>query len=153
MAAETAEAGSLFDQALRVDGSERWPFQLARVELAYGDHLRRQREARRARPHLELAVERFADLEAAPWLARANAALRATGRTRHRAAPYSNEQLTPQESEVARLAAAGLTNKEIAERLHLSARTVSGHLYRLFPKLGVTNRAALRDALNGRGVE
>ncbi|MGP4091874.1 response regulator transcription factor, partial [Streptomyces sp. KR55] len=41
----------------------------------------------------------------------------------------------------------GLTNKEIGERMHLSPRTVSSHLYRVFPKLGITSRAALRDAL------
>jgi DNA-binding NarL/FixJ family response regulator len=55
--------------------------------------------------------------------------------------------LTPQELHIATLAASGLTNKAIGERLHLSARTVSGHLYNVFPKLGVTARAGLRDAL------
>jgi DNA-binding CsgD family transcriptional regulator len=58
--------------------------------------------------------------------------------------------LTPQELEIARLAASGMTNKQIAERLFLSPRTVSGHLYQIFPKLGITKRAALRDALDGR---
>jgi DNA-binding CsgD family transcriptional regulator len=55
--------------------------------------------------------------------------------------------LSEQERRVASLAAAGLTNKQIAGQLFLSPRTVSGHLYRLFPKLGVTTRAGLRDAL------
>ena len=55
--------------------------------------------------------------------------------------------LTIQEREVAQLAAAGLSNREIATRLYVSPRTVSAHLYRLFPKLGITSRAALRDAL------
>ena len=59
--------------------------------------------------------------------------------------------LTPQELQIARLAAAGLTNKQIAERLFLSPRTVSGHLYRIFPKLGITARGALRDALDAAG--
>ncbi|MYW06645.1 helix-turn-helix transcriptional regulator, partial [Streptomyces sp. SID3343] len=49
--------------------------------------------------------------------------------------------------EIATLAAAGLTNKQIGERLYLSPRTVSTHLYNLFPKLGISSRAALRDAL------
>jgi DNA-binding NarL/FixJ family response regulator len=57
--------------------------------------------------------------------------------------------LTPQQQEIARLAAAGLTNKQIGERLYLSHRTVTTHLYQIFPKLGVTSRAALRDALSG----
>ena len=56
--------------------------------------------------------------------------------------------LTLQEREIARLAATGLTNRQIATRLYLSPRTVSAHLYRIFPKLGITSRAALRDALN-----
>ena len=55
--------------------------------------------------------------------------------------------MTIREYEIASLAATGLTNKEIGQRLHLSHRTVSTHLYRVFPKLGVTSRAALRDAL------
>jgi len=57
--------------------------------------------------------------------------------------------LTPQQREIATLAAAGLTNKQIGERLYLSHRTVATHLYQIFPKLGVTSRAALRDALSG----
>jgi DNA-binding NarL/FixJ family response regulator len=56
--------------------------------------------------------------------------------------------LTPQERQVAELAAAGLTNKEIGQQLFLSHRTVSGHLHRIFPKLGITSRAALRDGLS-----
>jgi DNA-binding NarL/FixJ family response regulator len=55
--------------------------------------------------------------------------------------------LTTQEYEIAELAAAGLTNRQIGEQLFLSHRTVSTHLYRIFPKLGITSRAALRDAL------
>jgi DNA-binding NarL/FixJ family response regulator len=55
--------------------------------------------------------------------------------------------LTPQETEVARLAAAGLTNPEIAERLFLSRRTVAVHLYNAYPKLGVRSRRELSDVL------
>jgi DNA-binding NarL/FixJ family response regulator len=55
--------------------------------------------------------------------------------------------LTPQQQQVAELAASGLTNKQIGEQLFLSPRTVATHLYELFPKLGITSRAALRDAL------
>jgi DNA-binding CsgD family transcriptional regulator len=55
--------------------------------------------------------------------------------------------LTPQQRQIALLAAAGHTNKEIAARLFLSPQTVSTHLYQVFPKLGITSRAALRDAL------
>ena len=61
--------------------------------------------------------------------------------------------LTPQQLEIAQLAAEGLTNKEIGERLFLSHRTVGTHLYQLFPKLGITSRAALRDALKDLPTE
>jgi DNA-binding NarL/FixJ family response regulator len=73
--------------------------------------------------------------------------LRASGETPRRRAPEAWAQLTPQELHVAQLAASGMSNKEIAERLYLSTRTVGTHLYRLFPKLGITARAELRDAL------
>jgi DNA-binding CsgD family transcriptional regulator len=65
------------------------------------------------------------------------------------AGPRGVAALTPQELQIARLAASGMTNKQIAERLFLSPRTVGGHLYQIFPKLGITTRAALRDALDG----
>ncbi|GAA3467380.1 helix-turn-helix transcriptional regulator [Nonomuraea roseola] len=60
--------------------------------------------------------------------------------------------LTPQQREIAMLAAQGLTNKQIGQRLFLSPRTVANHLYQLFPKLGVASRAALRDALSTPGT-
>ena len=79
--------------------------------------------------------------------------MRAAGELRAAGLPVSHPDrpsapsLTPQELEIAALAASGLTNKQIAGRLYLSHRTVSARLYQLFPKLGVTSRAALRDAL------
>ena len=75
---------------------------------------------------------------------RAATELAATGATRQQLSP----SLTPQEREIAQLAATGLTNREIAARLYVSHRTVSSHLHRIFPKLGITSRAALRDALD-----
>jgi DNA-binding NarL/FixJ family response regulator len=75
--------------------------------------------------------------------------LRATGVTIGRPEVTGPEALSPQQLEIARLAAAGLSNKEIGERLFLSHRTVGSHLYQIFPKLGITSRAALRDALAG----
>jgi len=73
--------------------------------------------------------------------------LRASGQTKPRAGDNVLDRLTAQEFEIVTLAASGLTNKQIAERLLLSHRTVGGHLHRAFPKLGVSTRAALRDAL------
>src|SRR5258708_3329285 len=93
------------------------------------------------------ACEPFERLGARPWAHRARNELRATGQTKPRVDPYTRVPLTPQEGEIASLAAAGLTNKQIAERLFLSPRTVGSHLHRIFPKLGIATRAALRDAL------
>jgi DNA-binding NarL/FixJ family response regulator len=89
----------------------------------------------------------FDRLGARPWARRAANELRAAGLTRSEAAHPAATSLTAQEREIATLAATGLTNKEIGERLAPSPRTVAAHLYRTFPKLGITARAALRDAL------
>ena len=135
-----------FDAALAIPGADRWPFLLARIRLAYGERLRRMKRNGDARRQLSDAADAFERLRAAPWLARARSELRAMGLPAD-AAAGSADALTPQEREIARLAASGLTNKQIAERLYLSPRTVGAHLYHLFPKLGVASRAALADAL------
>ena len=149
LAARHDEAAlAAFEQALAIPGADRWPFDLARVRLAYGERLRRARSGRAAGAELRAAHDAFQRLGAMPWARRAAAELRATGQAPAAAsANGSAEPLTPQEHEIASLAAAGLTNKQIGARLYLSHRTVSGHLYRIFPKLGITTRAALRDAL------
>ncbi|MCI4066308.1 AAA family ATPase [Micromonospora sp. R77] len=149
LAAPVEDYAEVFDRVVDDPDSARWPFHLARVELAYGERLRVDRAMRRARPHLERACELFHALEASPWVERAEAGLRATGRTRLAASADTATRLTPQEAQVAFLAATGLSNREIGERLTLSPRTVGAHLYRVFPKLGVTSRAGLRDALSG----
>jgi DNA-binding CsgD family transcriptional regulator len=135
-----------FDEALDVPGAERWPFDLARIQLAYGVHLRRRGSKSEARTQLVAARDTFQRLQAHPWARRAGNELRATGVTIGTSGP-TGPPMTPQQLEIAELAAAGLTNKEIGERLFLSPRTVGSHLYQLFPKLGITSRAALRDAL------
>jgi DNA-binding NarL/FixJ family response regulator len=86
---------------------------------------------------------------ARPWAQRAANELRATRLTIGHHDVAGPEALSPQQLQVARLAAAGLSNKEIGERLFLSHRTIGTHLYQIFPKLGITSRAALRDALEG----
>jgi DNA-binding CsgD family transcriptional regulator len=141
------EASQRYAEAVSITGVERWPFDLARVRLAYGEHLRRNGHMRSARDQLEPALDTFDQLGAEPWAEKARRAVRATGRVRTRADQSDAAVLTPQEMQIATLAATGLSNKQIAERLYLSPRTVSGHLYRVFPKLDITSRAALRDAL------
>jgi DNA-binding CsgD family transcriptional regulator len=150
IAAEDDGAGELFEEAIALPGAGRWPFDLARVQLAYGERLRRGRALIEARTQLTAALESFRRLRAEPWAARTAHELAATGQTRSRPHESAPDPLTPQERQVAELAAAGLSNKQIGERLYLSHRTVGAHLYRVFPKLGVTSRAALRDALTSR---
>ena len=147
IAAADAEVVQLFDAALATPPAGRWPFYRARVELAYGERLRRLRATAESRVHLSGALETFERLGAKPWADRATRELRATGQTRPTADQRDRDALTPQELEIATLAAAGLSNKQIGQRLFLSHRTVGAHLYRIFPKLGITSRAALRDAL------
>jgi DNA-binding CsgD family transcriptional regulator len=147
MTAPDDTALELFEAALALPRIERWQFDLARVRLAYGERLRRRRAMREARVQLDAALEIFERLKARPWVDRASAELRATGQTKPRAGDNVLDRLTPQELEIVSLAASGLTNKQIGERLFLSPRTVGGHLHRAFPKLGVATRAALRDAL------
>jgi DNA-binding CsgD family transcriptional regulator len=137
----------LFDRALAVTAAERWPFDLARVQLLYGERLRRMREVTRARVQLGAALETFRRLGARTWAERAAVQLRATGQAQPRGGFRDHESLTPQELQIAMLAATGLSNKQIGNRLYMSHRTVGAHLYRVFPKLGITSRAALRDAL------
>ncbi|MGY1731577.1 AAA family ATPase [Geodermatophilus sp. SYSU D01045] len=148
LVAPEEDATARFEAALAVPGAERFPFDHARVRLAHGEHLRRSRATSASRVQLAAALETFERLGAAPWAARASAELRATGSAPRRpSGGPSPASLTAQEYEIAMLAATGLSNKQIGHRLYLSPRTVGAHLYRAFPKLGVTARAALRDAL------
>ena len=151
IAADDERAPALFEQALSLPTVDQWPFDVARVRLAYGERLRRARATAESRIHLQAALTAFQKLGAVPWASRAELELRATGLTRTPSSVPGVAALTPQEMQIARLAASGMTNKQIAERLFLSPRTVGGHLYQIFPKLGITTRAALRDALEAGG--
>lgn len=85
-----------------------------------------------------------------PWSERARQQLRATGETSRPRSPEVLDQLTPQELQILQMAGKGLTNREIGQMLYLSHRTVSSHLYRAFPKLGITSRAEIGSALTTR---
>jgi DNA-binding CsgD family transcriptional regulator len=149
LAAPDDLAPELFEAALAAPGARWWPFDLARVRLLYGERLRRSRQIIRARYHLQAALDAFERLGASAWAERAAAELAATAPVgQRRDAAAQGVPLTAQELQVAELAAAGLSNREIADRLCLSHRTVGAHLYRVFPKLGISSRAALRDALS-----
>jgi DNA-binding CsgD family transcriptional regulator len=153
MTAPDDEAPALFDRALASADAERWPFDGARVHLLFGERLRRMRAVTPARVHLGAALDEFRRLGAPTWADRAATALRATGQVRQRVDRYAYQVLTSQELQIARLAATGLSNKQIADRLFMSHRTVGSHLYRIFPKLGVTSRAALSGVLPRPGED
>jgi len=145
------DSDAAFQRSLGV-GLATWPFTRARLELEYGLWLRRQRRAADARIPLRAARDTFDALGAVPWSERARQELRATGETSRRRTHDLSDALSPQELQIARLAAAGLSNKEIGQQLFLSHRTVGSHLYRIFPKLGVTARSHLRAALEGNSA-
>jgi DNA-binding CsgD family transcriptional regulator len=122
-------------------------FDRARTGLLYGEWLRRARRRADARVRLRAAEEGFAQVGATGWAERARHELRATGAGGATAADLVG--LTPQELRVVRLAGTGLANREIGARLFLSPRTVSYHLYKAFPKLGVRSRGELARLLAG----
>jgi DNA-binding CsgD family transcriptional regulator len=136
-----------FEEALSVAGAATWPFELARTQLAYGAWLRRHRHIVAAREPLRAAADSFEHLGADPWEARAKAELRAAGETSTVRLKAYDDELTPQQRQVAQLAARGLSNREIGAQLYLSPRTISFHLYHIFPKLGITTRSQLAGAL------
>jgi DNA-binding CsgD family transcriptional regulator len=144
--ADDADADALFETALESD-MRTWPFLRARTQLAYGEWLHRQRRNAASRVPLRAARETFDALGVTPWSERARQQLRATGETSRPRTPEAREQLSPQELQIAQLAAEGLTNREIGQKLYLSPRTVGSHLYRTYPKLGITSRTQLREAL------
>jgi DNA-binding CsgD family transcriptional regulator len=141
-----APGDETFTAALAMDELAVWPFERARLQLAYGSWLRRQRRVNESRAHLRSATTTLAGLGVGPWAERARAELRATGESEPRKSD-ARDQLTPQEWQIGQLVADGLSNKEIGERLFLSPRTVSSHLYRIFPKLGITSRIELARLL------
>jgi len=138
------EAGEEAEQhyltALKLhDGS----FEQTRTQLLYGAWLRRARRKSDARVQLRAAVDGLDRIGAVGWAEQARAELAATGVTAPRTKWASSPRLTPQELQVARLAAQGLSNRDIAAQLFLSPRTVGYHLYKAFPKLGISSRSQL----------
>ena len=142
-------AEPLFSAALAHDLAG-YPFLRARTLFSFGRWLRRRRRSAESRSPLRESVALFDALGAAAWSRRARQELRATGEKVGRRAPDLRDRLTAQELQIAQLAAEGLSNRQIAERLFLSPRTIGGHLYRIFPKLEITARAQLRDAFADR---
>lgn len=136
-------------ESLRIGGR---PLEQARTRLVYGEWLRRVRRKHDARTQLQQAAEAFDQMAAVPWAQRARAELAALGTSGPAAAgPGVGARLTPQELQIVRLAAQGLSNRDIAAQLFLSPRTVGHHLYKAYPKLGVTSRGELAALQLGVG--
>ncbi|MEU1723110.1 AAA family ATPase [Nonomuraea sp. NPDC005692] len=136
---------NLYEEAVRAHEQGDQPHEEARTRLLYGEWLRRARRRAAARAQLRAALETFDRLGMALWAERARAELRATGDVP--AAPRQADDplsvLTAQERQVVRMAATGASNRDIAAQLYLSPRTVGYHLYKAFPKLGISSRAEL----------
>jgi DNA-binding CsgD family transcriptional regulator len=143
-----------FDTALADPAGDQWPFERAQLRLDYAEWLRRRRRMNDAKPVLTQALGTFRRLGARSSAQRAQAELRASGVTVAGAAgePDALQELTPQQRQIVRLASDGLTDREIGDRLFLSPRTVSSHLYRSYPKLGVASRHQLRDVIARAGT-
>ncbi|MFC9438895.1 AAA family ATPase [Nocardia sp. NPDC057030] len=146
----TDAADERFTAALSAD-LRRWPAERGRLHLAYGEWLRRQRRVVESRTHLRTARETFDALGGTAWSERARVELRGAGETSPDRRPDARDRLTPHELSIAQLAAQGLTNREIGQRLYLSHRTVSTHLHRIFPKLGISARGELAALLPALG--
>ncbi|NIH79229.1 helix-turn-helix transcriptional regulator [Amycolatopsis viridis] len=138
------KAHEMFRTAVRLHADTGRPWEAARTHLLFGERLRRERHKTDAQLHLRTALSTFERLRATPWADRARAELRAAGASiSPRPGRDPAPPLSPQELRITRLAATGMSNREIAGQLFLSPKTVSYHLYRAFPKLGVTSRAQL----------
>ncbi|WP_328510786.1 AAA family ATPase [Streptomyces mirabilis] len=124
-----------------------WTLSRARLHLHHGRWLRRQRRNVDARHPLRLARAEFDRVGAQPWAEMAREQLRATGESNGRRHANTGEQLSAQEMQIAVLASQGLSNREIGQRLFISHRTVGAHLYRIYPRLGITGRGKLAAAL------
>jgi ATP/maltotriose-dependent transcriptional regulator MalT len=124
-----------------------WTLSRARLHLHHGRWLRRQRRNVDARSPLRLACDEFDRVGAQPWAEMAREQLRATGESSGRRQANTNEQLSAQEMQIAELASQGMSNREIAQRLFISPRTVGAHLYRIYSRLGITSRGKLTAAL------
>jgi DNA-binding CsgD family transcriptional regulator len=141
-------ADSLYRQSIAHLSGAGMQLELARTHLLYGEWLRRERRRLDARTHLRTALEAFTSMGTEAFARRTERELLATGERARKRTVDTLDQLTPQETQIARLAADGDTNREIAARLFISASTVEYHLRKAFRKLDVKSRLELQDRLS-----
>jgi DNA-binding CsgD family transcriptional regulator len=135
--------GDLFETSLAHHAAANRPYDRARVQLAYGEFLRRNQRRVDARTQLRAALDTFEDLHARSLAERAGQELRASGETARKRDPSTALNLTPMELKVADLVSQGLSNKDVAAQCWVSPRTVAFHLRNVFTKTGVTSRGEL----------
>ncbi len=144
---KTEAADDLYREAIGRLGRTSLRIELARAHLLYGEWLRRQRRRGDARGQLRAAYQIFASAGAGAFAERARIELRATGERAPKRTAQTQDALTPREAHVARLAATGASNPEIAVQLFISPATVAYHLRKVFATLGVSSRSQLASAL------
>jgi DNA-binding CsgD family transcriptional regulator/tetratricopeptide (TPR) repeat protein len=149
--ADGGSAEELYQEAIERLGRSRMRVDLARAHLLYGEWLRRERRRRDARNELRIAHELFCDFGMEAFAERARIELVATGERARKRTIDTLGQLTPQEAQVARLAAEGSTNREIAARLFISPSTVEYHLRKAFRKLDAKSRTQLARRMSQPG--
>ncbi|MDW5594239.1 AAA family ATPase [Conexibacter stalactiti] len=147
LTSEGAAAEELYREAIERLERTRMHVELARARLVYGEWLRREQRRADAREQLRVAHDRFVAIGAEAFADRARRELTALGETVRKRIPEIRVELTPQESQIARLAADGQTNPEIGAQLFISPRTVEYHLRKVFDKLSISSRKDLRTAL------
>jgi len=142
--ATNEQAEGLFAEAIERLERAHIALHVARTRLSYGEWLRRVNRRLDARQQLNSAYEMFTKMGAQGFAERARRELLATGEKVRKQPVSSGDELTPQESQIARMAADGLTNPEIGAQLFISAHTVEWHLRKVFVKLGISSRRQLR---------
>lgn len=147
--AEDASAEAAFVAAIAWHDSSPIPFERARTRLCYGQQLRRVGRRIDARRELHAALEVFERLGADPWSRIARAELAATGQKLRPTARRLDDELTPQELQVALIVARGATNKEAGAALFLTPKTVEFHLAKIYRKLDLRSRTELARRFAG----
>jgi DNA-binding CsgD family transcriptional regulator len=147
LSSTSEDADDLYRKSIEHLSGTRARLELARSRLLYGEWLRRERRRVDARGQLQTALEQFTEMGAAAFARRAERELLATGARARKRTVETVDQLTPQEAQIARLAADGQTNREIAAQLFISPSTVEYHLRKVFRKLDLKSRTQLARRL------